>query len=1231
MTKQSNPARLLPRPALRNMGRPALAVALAVAFVSTLLFTASTPTQGHADPGRNDAYFDDHVVAFVVFAGEARTVTLPAVTASQFFDETYSASPTPTNGISFNTGKDVRTVSTSSSTTTVGHHQFTWTASDTVLADASMQVSISVIPEACDSETNETNVGWKPANYHSESWSSADRTAAQYDCSILISMLKHWKDSGSVTLQSTWPNWSVSTPITQWDYVTFANKRVEKIDLGREDLKLKGNLPPQTGGLGALKSLRIASNPDLTGSIPVSLGELSSLETLNLYGNALSGSLPLELFDASKLKHLYLSHNKLTGAVDRHIADLSDLESLYLNDNDLGSATIFPVEAFDSTNGLLKLKKLHLGGNNFTNEVSDDDDEFAGLGNLTDLTVLSFRDNLMDGDIMDELAKLTKLTILDLQNNTAGGGFQGDISKLKSLTELKYLKLGNNEFGGSGGIPSDLKALTKLRVFELNQNTGTARISGSFSNDLQAWTDLAILDLSGQRLSGSFPTAITKMTQLQSLDLSGNFFSGSIPAAIDDITYLQDLDLSNNSFSGTIPKEIGNMSHLMRLYLNNNDLQGPMPAELAKLDLLPWGLRLYSNNAFHGTLNKTPLYTFSLAVADSAPSTIYTNDSSTSVTVEVTTDVATQWAATHKALKAGCSDRRPVLVDDPNTTDVNESCLVDFNNYDMLLRINYRVHRTATPNYILEDSNRAGADGYGESLVGVTENFAPVELPFANGALTNSYTFTVTGNSRTSDNADQKLRFYLWAGFDNTTDFLCTNNPNDTRSVFRQAGCSIIDDSSVQRPAGNNSGGILNGIIGGYTHWAHKGSTLHVSYAHDSIDLATGSRPAGLQLLGAQLLGAQLLGSNSPGSGSVPSFDGQTHTLRHVTSDSTGCLDVSYGTGSDGQVVWTWECNNTAAQDWKFEQRTSGTYKGSYRLVSGVGDGNTYCLDNRGDFATSARMDIWSCVDDSHWAAANQSVNIAASGDGYTLTFVRNSESAWLTTDRSSTDTNGGVGQTTVSGTVPDGAVWRIGADASQQSEQPEPVLPGAQVITEPDPDPDPPAEPETPAEPEPPAVPNFDGQVWEVQHVTSDSTACLDVSYGSATDGQDVWTWDCNDTNAQKWTFQKRTSGTYSGSFRLVSRLDDGNTYCLDNRGDFTTSDRMGIWTCVEDTHGAAANQSVTIAASGSGYTITFVSGNSSVWLSTDRASNDMYGGVGQTTATGTAPTSAVWSIASG
>ena len=184
-------------------------------------------------------------------------------------------------------------------------------------------------------------------------------------------------------------------------------------------------------------------------------------------------------------------------------------------------------------------------------------------------------------------------------------------------------------------------------------------------------------------------------------------------------------------------------------------------------------------------------------------------------------------------------------------------------------------------------------------------------------------------------------------------------------------------------------------------------------------------------------------------------------------------------------------------------------------------------------------------------------------------------------------------------------------------------------TVNNPSPTDTPTPEPATPEPTDEPQGVDFDGQTLAVKHVTTQSTACLDVSYGVAADGQDVWTWDCNDTDAQKWKFEKRTSGDYKDSYRLVSQAGDG-TYCLDNRGDFSTSDRMGIWSCVGDSHWAAANQSVTVAASGEGYTITFTNGSNSVWLVTDRASDNVYGGANQATVSGTAGANATWRIAS-
>ena len=147
-------------------------------------------------------------------------------------------------------------------------------------------------------------------------------------------------------------------------------------------------------------------------------------------------------------------------------------------------------------------------------------------------------------------------------------------------------------------------------------------------------------------------------------------------------------------------------------------------------------------------------------------------------------------------------------------------------------------------------------------------------------------------------------------------------------------------------------------------------------------------------------------------------------TLRHVSGGTVGCLDVQWAGAKNGQEVQTWECNGTNAQKWRLEKRTAGNEKDRYRLVSGVGNGSTFCLDNRGDFADSARMGIWTCVADTHHDVQNQTVDLAKSGQGWTLTFTRGSASSVVWAERSATSQRGNVGQRSAG--TGGRSVWRI-------------------------------------------------------------------------------------------------------------------------------------------------------------------------------------------------------------
>ena len=57
------------------------------------------------------------------------------------------------------------------------------------------------------------------------------------------------------------------------------------------------------------------SNNGLNGTLPITLGDLTSLSSLSLNNNQLTGSIPTELGNLSDMVYLYLYDNQLTGNI----------------------------------------------------------------------------------------------------------------------------------------------------------------------------------------------------------------------------------------------------------------------------------------------------------------------------------------------------------------------------------------------------------------------------------------------------------------------------------------------------------------------------------------------------------------------------------------------------------------------------------------------------------------------------------------------------------------------------------------------------------------------------------------------------------------------------------------------------------------------------------------------------------------------------------------------------
>ena len=277
-------------------------------------------------------------------------------------------------------------------------------------------------------------------------------------------------------------NWLTDAPLSEWHgVVTDAQGRVTVIYLAFNDLS--GSLPVELGNLASLTTLRLDFN-DLSGSIPVELGNLTNLTDLDLSVNDLSGPIPPELGKLTNLTDLDLASNELSGPIPPELGKLTNLTYLRLSSNELSG----PIPA-DLT-GLTSLTTLNLGANELSGPIPPE------LTNLTRLEILVLGGNLLTGPIPPELGNLTRLEILNLYANELSGPIPPELGNLTNLTDLD---LSTNEL--SGPIPPELGNLSNLTDLGLGLNS----LTGPIPPELGNLTNLTYLFLFYAGVSGPVP------------------------------------------------------------------------------------------------------------------------------------------------------------------------------------------------------------------------------------------------------------------------------------------------------------------------------------------------------------------------------------------------------------------------------------------------------------------------------------------------------------------------------------------------------------------------------------------------------------------------------------------------------------------------------------------------------------------------------------------------------
>ncbi|MBA0733622.1 hypothetical protein Gogos_017615, partial [Gossypium gossypioides] len=326
------------------------------------------------------------------------------------------------------------------------------------------------------------------------------------------------------------------------------------------------------------------SNNNLTGKIPPSICNLTSLDVLDMSRNYLGGVIPACLGNFShEILNINLQMNKFRGKIPDFCVDDNALVNLALNDNQLEG--LLPRSLSNCTS----LKFLNLANN----KLSDTFPHWLGV--LPDLQVLNLRFNNFQGPLSisnDTKPSFSSLQIADLSQNKFTGllpttffqnldALKHAISKHKSMFQ---------EAWEDQGLYQHL-ALDFYGQISLNVTTKGSDIELEYKRSLPIFSGI---DFSSNKFYGKIPDVIGELHAIHMLNLSHNNFIGHIPPSLGNLMELESLDLSSNKLSGRIPSQLTNLTFLAVLNFSDNNLVGPIPHG-NQFDT-------FENDSYHGNL-----------------------------------------------------------------------------------------------------------------------------------------------------------------------------------------------------------------------------------------------------------------------------------------------------------------------------------------------------------------------------------------------------------------------------------------------------------------------------------------------------------------------------------------------------------------------------------------------------------------------------------------------------
>ncbi|CAL5360680.1 hypothetical protein CsSME_00051255 [Camellia sinensis var. sinensis] len=374
-----------------------------------------------------------------------------------------------------------------------------------------------------------------------------------------------------------------------------ALENAEQLDISNNEIH--GNIPKWVGIIGktSLQYLNLSHN-FLTG---IKQLPWKNLVTLDLGFNLIRGPLPVP---PPSVSCFLFSQNKLTGEIPSSICNVSSLYILDLSHNHLSGAIPQCLGYFSNV-----LFVLDLQFNAFQGNIS----MIFRKGNQ--LQSLNLNGNQFEGPVPQSLANCKQLQALDLGNNKINDTFP---YWLGTLPNLQVLILRSNNFHGPIDTSKPKLSFPELRIVDLSHNKFTGHLPGRYFKFFKAMTNKTMpnkiylsvgsygsyykdsvqvtmkgfdiyltrilpvftaIDLSSNKFSGDIPNVIRRLNSLIVLNLSHNSLTGLIPSSLGDLTELESLDLSSNQLIGKIPNHLLSLTFLEVFNLSWNHLDGPIP------------------------------------------------------------------------------------------------------------------------------------------------------------------------------------------------------------------------------------------------------------------------------------------------------------------------------------------------------------------------------------------------------------------------------------------------------------------------------------------------------------------------------------------------------------------------------------------------------------------------------------------------------------------------------